>query len=213
MAGWWDRIERAVDFALGVASVRSGAADPNSPRGDLRTPAAPPAESRGGGLIGSFEAKMTGVLVSALREAFNRDAARLEAEREHAAQERRRAEMALQLEMARQAAERDAARLRAVGLLALIVWLASLLYVTVHPVAGAAARVILGIAWACLTGAIAAAFVGYGRVRDAAARLPTLPGDGTVAPPAPARVVAADAASWLAVGGLALAATSLLVSM
>ena len=204
MAGWWSRVEKAVDFALGVASTRSGSAEPQQPGGT--------AEPRGG-LVGSFEAKMTGVLVSALREAFNRDAARLAAEREQAEHERRRAELALQLEMARQAAERDAARLRAVGVLALVVWLASLFYVTVHPVGYGAARIILGLAWACLTGAIAAAFVGYGRVRDAAAKLPAAPSGELVGPPPPARFAAAEAASWLAVGGLALAAMSLLVSM
>jgi len=204
MAGWWDRLEKAIDVAVGIASSRSAKVDSHVP--------AEPTAGRGG-LISSFEAKMAGVLVSALKEAFNRDAARLEAEREDAAHERRRAELALQLEMARQAAERDAARLRAVGVLALVVWLASLLYVTIHPVGGGASRVILGIAWACLTGAIAAAFVGYGRVRDAAARLPALPPDGMLAPPVVPRFASADAASWLAVGGLALAATSLLVSM
>ncbi len=203
MAGWWDRVEKAIDFALGVAGSRSTPADPR---------AGTTAEPRGG-LVGSFETKMAGVLVSALREAFNRDAARLEAEREQAEHERRRAELALQLEMARQAAEREAARLKAIGTLAVIVWLASLLYVTVHPIGYGAARVILGAAWACLTSAIAAAFVGYGRVRDAALRLPATPG-GNVPPSPPSRfAAAADAASWLAVGGLALAATSLLVSM
>jgi hypothetical protein len=203
MAGWWDRVEKAIDFALGVADSRSPKADPQT---------GTTAEPRGG-LIGSFETKMAGVLVSALREAFNRDAARLEAEREQADHERRRAELALQLEMTRQAAEREAARLKAVGTLAVIVWLASLLHVTVHPVGYGAARVILGAAWACLTGAIAAAFVAYGRVRDAAARLPSTPGGDMPASPPPSRFPAADAASWLAVGGLALAAISLLVSM
>lgn len=201
MAGWWSQVEKAIDFALGVANSRSPTADPQTGR---------TAEPRGG-LVGSFEAKMAGVLVSALHEAFNRDAARLEAEREQAEHERRRAELALQLEMARQAAEREGARLKAVGTLAVIVWLASLLYVTVHPVGYGAARIILGVSWACLTGAIAAAFVGYGRVRDAAGGLPATPGRDV--PAAASRFAAADAASWLAVGGLALAATSLLVSM
>jgi len=203
MAGWWDRVEKAIDFALGVAGNRSTTADPQ---------AGTTAEPRGG-LVGSFETKMAGVLVSALREAFNRDAARLEAEREQAEHERHRAELALQLEMARQAAEREAARLKAVGTLAVIVWLASLLYVTVHPIGYGAARVILGAAWACLTGAVAAAFVGYGRVRDTAGTLPSSAARDVPVSPQPTRFAAADAASWLAVGGLALAATSLLVSM
>ena len=198
MPGWWNRVEKALDLLAGVRDQRTAGADPDPPEAASR------------GLVGSFEAKMAGILVSALREAFNRDAARLEAEREQAEHERRRAELALQLEVARQAAEREAGRLRAVGALAIIVWLASLLFVTVHPLEGAAGRVILGLAWACLTAALAAVFVGYRRVRDAAERVP-----GTLEespPPAP-RFAAAEAASWLAVGGLALAAASLLVSM
>jgi len=153
---------------------------------------------------------MAGILVSALHEAFNRDAARLEAEREQAEQERRRAELALQLEVARQAAERELSRLRAVGVLAVIVWLASLLFATVHPIGPGAGRIILGLAWASLTAAVGAVFVGYRRVREEAEKVP--PAAGGAMPPRP-RFAAAEAASWLAVGGLALAATSLLVSM
>ncbi|HSK11161.1 MAG TPA: hypothetical protein VK911_16380 [Vicinamibacterales bacterium] len=207
MAGWWSKVEKAIDLAAGVATRRSPESDPNLGTTD---------EPRG--LVGSFEAKMAGVLVSALREAFNRDAARLEAEREQAEHERRRAELALRLEVARQAAEREAARLRAVGVLAIVVWLASLLFVAVHPVDSGAGRVVLALAWACLTAAVAAAFLGYRRVRDTAERVPPLEGEmhpasGRPTPSPPPRFAAADAASWLAVGGLALAAASLLVSM
>ena len=198
MAGWWNNVAKAIDLATGLANPRP-----------QKTDADPGGGAGSRGLVGSFEAKMAGVLVSALHEAFNRDAARLEAEREQAENERRRAELALQLEVARQAAEREAARLRAVGGLAVIVWLASLLFITVHPLGSGAARVILGIAWACLTGAIAAVFAGYRRVGDVAGRVPNTGAAATSQP----RFAAAEAASWLAVGGLALAATSLLVSM
>jgi len=197
MPGWWNRVEKALDLVAGVTTQRAAGGES-------------PPENAARGLLGSFEAKMTGILVSALHEAFNRDAARLAAEREQAEHERRRAELALQLEMARQRAEREAARLREVGALALIVWLASLLFVTVHPLEGTAGRIILGLAWGCLTAALAAVFAGYRRVRDAAQRVPASLDEPEPRSP---RFAAAEAASWLAVGGLALAATSVLVSM
>jgi hypothetical protein len=201
MAQWWNRIEKAIDLAIGLASRRPpepGAAQDGGAGGESR------------GLVSGFEAKMAGVLVSALREAFNRDAARLEAEKEHAENERRRAELALQLEIARQAAEREAARLRAVGGLATVVWLASLLFVTVHPPGTLAARIVLGLGWACLTGAIAAVLLGYRSVKDVAEQVPAALGG---ARPSSGKVALPDLASWLAVAGLALAASSLLVSL
>lgn len=197
MPGWWDRIDKALDFLTGVRS-------PTAPPPAGPSPNEAPAEPRG--LVGTFEAKMAGLLVTALREAFNRDAARLEAEREQAEHERRQAQRALELELARQEAERETGRLRAVGALAVIVWLASLLFVAVHPVGSGVARTILGLAWGCLTASIAAVFLGYRRVGDRA-RQPAVHGNGAT------RWRAAEIASGLAVAGLALAAASLLASM
>lgn len=201
MAGWWKRVEKALDVWAGVRETPASTAAPGDP--DSQASAAR-------GLVAGFEARMAGILVSALREAFNRDAARLEAEREQAEHERRRAELALQLEVSRQAADREAGRLRAVGLLALVVWLASLLFVAVRPFDGVPEQVLLGLAWACLTGALGAVFAGYRRVKEVAERAVAPSGGGVPAPP---RIVAGEAASWLAVAGLGLAAVSLLISL
>src|SRR5215212_1707606 len=80
-------------------------------------------EAAGGGLLGHVEARLTGVVISALKEAFDRDAARLDAERAALDDQRRRAEEALRLELVRQAADRALTGLRAVGVLDLIIWI------------------------------------------------------------------------------------------
>src|SRR5258706_3772153 len=64
---------------------------------------------RGGGQL---EARMTGVVVAALKEAFDRDARRLELERDQAERERVRDERMFKLELLRQAGDREIGRLR-----------------------------------------------------------------------------------------------------
>src|SRR5207247_2431951 len=61
---------------------------------------------------GQLEARMTNVVVAALKEAFDRDARRLELERDQAEGERLRAERMLKLELLRQAGDREIGRLR-----------------------------------------------------------------------------------------------------
>src|SRR5580765_962016 len=61
---------------------------------------------------GQLEARMTGVVVAALKEAFDRDANRLDLERQQAERERLRAERMLKLELLRQAGDREIGRLR-----------------------------------------------------------------------------------------------------
>ena len=67
---------------------------------------------------GALEARLAGVLVAALKEAFDRDSARLELERSQVDGERQRAEQALRAELRRQAAERALAHLRLIAIIA-----------------------------------------------------------------------------------------------
>ncbi len=155
---------------------------------------------------GYFEARMAGVLVSALREAFHRDSERLQVEREQAEAERRRAEEALRLEMVRQATEREASHLRAMGAVAVVVWVMSVVFLIAHPALGAAAKVVLAVGWALLLvalGAIVAAHSGINRWL----------GEGFV--PGADRTAggARAAAPWLVLSGLALTSASLLLSL
>ena len=153
-------------------------------------------------LSGQIEARLTNVVVAALKEAFDRDHARLELERAQLEDQRRRAEEAMRLELRRQAADREVGRLRMLAAAALVGWLASVLVLGTR--AGDAtliARVALGSGWVLLLGSLAASFSAQGRASAAVADA-TLPLD---------QGPAAAAALWLLVCGLAVTALSLLV--
>ena len=192
--GWWDGVGKAIDIVSALAGSGKRSADED---GTLQPR----------GVMGGIEARLAGVLVSALHEAFARDAARMDAEREHASAERERAERALRMEIARQEADRQTGQLRALVAIDVVVWLASLVAVVIHPPAGLAAKTLLAAAWLVLVAGIGAAFVAYGRVSQAAAA-------GLVREAAasePPRVL--SAASWLTVSGFGLAAASVIALM
>src|SRR5439155_23557758 len=69
----------------------------------------PPADSRANTRL---ESRLAAVVVSALKEAFDRDHQRLELERQRLDEERERADRLLRLEWLRQAGEREIGRLR-----------------------------------------------------------------------------------------------------
>src|SRR5262245_29104135 len=73
--------------------------------------------------LGHLETRLTGVVMAALKEAFDRDARRLELEREQLERERIRAERLLKLELWRQAGEREIGRLRLVAGAAIGSWI------------------------------------------------------------------------------------------
>jgi hypothetical protein len=117
------------------------------------------------GLAGQIETRLTSVVVAALKEAFDRDHARLELERAHLEEERRRAEEALRLELRRQTVDRELSRLRLLGGTALIGWIGSVVGFAVHAgAASVAARVVMGGGWMLLLAALATAFTAQGRV-------------------------------------------------
>ena len=147
---------------------------------------------------GGFEARLAGVVVAALKEAFERDTRRLDLEREQLEAERRRAERAMQLELLRQAAEREIARLRLLAGVDLVAWLGSLLLVAIRT-SSVTARVTLGFGWVLLLAALATSFGG----QSAVAR--SLDGNRASSGAAGASTL------WLTVLGLALVAISVLV--
>jgi hypothetical protein len=151
---------------------------------------------------GQIEARLTNVVVAALKEAFDRDHARLELERAQLEDQRRRAEEALRLELRRQAADREVGRLRLLAAAALVGWLASVLVLgTRAGDAALAARVALGAGWLLLLASLAAAFSAQSRA-SAAVIDATVPLD---------HGPAASAALWFLVSGLAVTALSLLI--
>jgi len=188
---------RAVDALVGVygATRRLTGKPPESP-----PEAALASQARAGdeGLGGQIEARLTNVVVAALKEAFDRDYARLELEREQIEAQRQRAEEALRLELRRQATEREVGRLRLLGGAAMLGWLASLLLLGLGISIGSTpARATLGVGSLLLLGALGSAFhamarVGRDRADEETPRVSALP-------------------VWLLLLGLALTALSLLV--
>jgi hypothetical protein len=136
-----------------------------------------------------------------LREAFDRDHARLELERAELEEQRRRADRALQMELWRHAADRELGRLRLLAGTALFGWIAAVVVLVVRlDTASLAMRLVMAVAWLLLLGALGAAFTAQGRISN-------LPADATAPPDAGRYGVAA---TWLLLAGLALAAGSLL---
>jgi hypothetical protein len=167
-----------IDAALGVANF-ARSRKPSPP------PEAAPLESRSGAAAG-LEARLAGVVVAALKEAFDRDTRRLDLERQQLAAERERAERALRLELQRQACDREIGRLRLLAWVALGSWVGTLV-VSVRLTGGTGARVSLGLGWLFLLGAIAASFIAQAR---AAANVDAIAGGGGRGGPIPSGAVA-----------------------
>jgi hypothetical protein len=185
---------KAYDAFLAVRAVAEkfkGALPPPPPR-DTGLATAQPASTA------PLEARLTNVVVAALKEAFDRDHARLEMQRAQLEEERRRSEETLRLELRRQAVDRDVTRLRLLAGAALLAWMASVFVLGPRVIGAAVAtKVVLGSGWALLLGALASAFIGQERAGTAL----TADAPGS----------AASWALWLLVAGLALTAISILL--
>jgi hypothetical protein len=148
---------------------------------------------------GPLETGLAGVVVAALKEAFDRDHVRLELERERLEAERQQAERALRLEMARQAGDREIGRLRLLAGIALFTWLGTL-FLAVRVVTGTpVARASFGIGWLLLLAALAASFVAQSTISRAMTRA-----DDRAAIDNMSSGPAGAMAPWLVVSGLAI---------
>jgi hypothetical protein len=152
-----DTVIGVADIALTAVGGRGGGA-PAAERQEMDV------SPRGGG---APETHIAGVVVAALKEAFDRDARRMQFERELAEEARLRAERALTLELQRQAGDREIGRLRLLAGVAGTAWIAALLLSARLVGGGVGARVTLGFGWLFLLLAIAASFVAQSRVAAA----------------------------------------------
>jgi hypothetical protein len=160
-----------------------------------------PASAPGSALVGQIETRLTNVVVAALKEAFDRDHARMELERAQLEEQRRRAEEALRLELRRQAADRELARLRLIGSAALIGWIASVLLVVVRLNAlSPAGRGLSAAGWLLLLGSLGAAFSAQGRT-NAVVTESSMPMDAGAG---------GTLALWLLIAGLAVSGMAML---
>lgn len=177
------------------ATRRFAGADRESSGSTERPPAPPTA------LTAPIEARLTGVVVAALKEAFDRDHARLELERAQLEDQRRRAEEALRLELRRQAVDREVARLRFIAATALLGWIAAVAVMVVRlSAASVLSRGLSAVGWLLLLAALGAAMTAQGR----ASAPPLAPSAAIDTGPAGA------AALWLLIGGLAFGAGAIL---
>ncbi len=119
---------------------------------------------------GGLESKLAGVVVGALREAFDRDHERLEIDRQRIDEQRERAERAERFEMLRQAGEREIGRMRVLTAVAIASWAATLVLVPRLTAAGATARVALGLGWLSILGALAMSLAAQGQMSRGLAR-------------------------------------------
>jgi hypothetical protein len=196
-----------IDAALGVANFArgrkaAGPAEDPEPQQELDVAGRTP---------GGLEARMAGVVVAALKEAFERDSRRLDLERERLAVERQRAERTLQLELLRQAGDREIGRLRLLAGVAGTAWIATLATLASARAIGGSVgpRVVLGFGWLFLLGAIAASFIAQSRVAAAVEAL----ADGHDSLRLAIRSGASGAlALWLLICGLVLVGIAALIS-
>ena len=150
--------------------------------------------------LGGLETRLAGVVVAALKEAFDRDHQRLELERQQIEAERQRAERALRLEMLRQAGDREIGRMRLLAGIALAGWVGTFLLAS-RLLAATGGRVALGIGWVMLLLALGSAFAEQSRIGRAIA----VADDRLSVESATASSSAGLAAPWLiAVGLLAI---------
>ena len=168
---------------------------PKRPPEDLE-----PSGGPGGRALGQLETRLTGVVVAALKEAFDRDASRLELEREQLERERIRAERMLKIELLRQAGDREIGRLRLMAGVAVASWLGTLLF-SMRLIGGPiGARVMLGAGWLLLLGALALSFAAQSGVSRALARID----EPTARPDDLSGGTAGALVPWLILAGLAV---------
>jgi hypothetical protein len=175
--------------------------------GRARRPADPEAQLTRGGALGQLETRLAGVVVAALKEAFDRDRARLDLERAHLESERQRAEDALRVEIRRQSADRALGQLRLIAVMALGTWmLSAVLGVWLPGMRQGTPRLLMGIGWALAIGALGCAFAAWQYVSTWSADARGAPGATPVHP-------AAAAAPWLLIAALALTGAALLFAL
>jgi hypothetical protein len=191
---------RVFDIVLGITNIAPKKSSPHVPTGEQNPlPSSGPLH---------LETRLFGLVISALKEAFNRDNQRLELEREQMEAERQRAERALRLELLRQAGDREIGRLRLLAGVAVSTWLGTLFFATRLASGTAGARAALGSGWLLLLGALAAAFTAQSRVASALGRID----DHTSARDGVTAGVGGAVALWLIVAGLGVIALAVLLN-
>ena len=188
----FEKVFKTIDALMAVRNIskEKGTTSPND------TSVTGTAQS---GLGGQIESGLTTVLVAALKEAFDRDHARLELERAQVEEQRRRAEEAIQLELQRQAVDRELARLRLLTGAAMVGWIVSAMLLVMRSGELLADAMILQIAGCLLLlASLGGAFTAQAQISDQMGKTNPSP-----------NVRLSGASLWLLLAGLGLTAASL----
>jgi hypothetical protein len=197
---------RILDAVVGLTDIARQVS--RRPRSEQLTDTDRRARAATEGPQGALEARLAGVVVAALREVFERDSLRLRVERERLEADRARADRLLRLELARQAGERDVARLRVIAAVAAWCWLGTWIVSAGLAYSGGghrSARVVLAIGWTLLLGALGASLAGQSRGARALLTDDDRPDGGQAAD------AAGVAAFWLLLAGLAVSSVAVLL--
>jgi hypothetical protein len=203
MAEWM----RIVDAVSGLAQMTGKF----RPRPAADTSLAPAPEAAAGGL----ESRLAGVMVAALKEAFDRDRARMDLERAQVESERKRVEDALAAEARRQTAERNLGQLRLIAVIAIGAWMLSAALAAWLPgMRASVPRGLLGAGWLLAFVALGCAFAGSQGISSSHTAVRTSAGpSGSVTGAMPAQPAAASAAPWVVLAALAAIGASLLAAL
>ena len=194
---------RVLDTVSGLIQMSGRFRRP--PEGELQ------ANPAAGGPFGQLEARLAGVVVAALKEAFDRDRARMDLERTQMEAERTRAEEALRAELRRQAAERALGQLRLIAMMAFaLIMVSASLGVWLPGMRTMTPRLLMGGGWVLAIGTLGTAFAAWQQVSAWTTAARPLPDASVAANPAHPAAVAAP---WLLLGALALTGISLLTAL
>ncbi|MFL6279282.1 MAG: hypothetical protein ACJ731_04165 [Vicinamibacterales bacterium] len=186
---------RVIDTVTGLARTA----------GRLRATFEAPPTDIAEGSSRSLETRLAGVVVAALKEAFDRDRARMDLERTQVEAEQRRAEQALAAELRRQTADRALGQLKLLATMAIATWmLSAALAVWLPGMRGGIPRGLLGAGWALSFGVLGCTFAAFQTISSwsAAAQNSSAPAS-----------TAGAAAPWLLVLALASTGASLLAAL
>jgi hypothetical protein len=198
-AQWLKVLDVVSSLALGSGRSDRGNLGPSVPSDARTLDPSGPSDSR---TLGRLETHLAGVVVAALKEAFDRDKARMTLEKETLDSERLRAERALAAELRRQAADRALSQLKLIAVFAGIALLVSgVLAAWITGMRVGVASVLLTVGWMLAVAALGVVFAAWQQV--------TVWASETNPPPAGGSRLAA-VAPWLLLGSLSLIAASLL---
>jgi hypothetical protein len=189
---------RALDLLVGVSDLARRVR-----KGD--TTALESTSGRGRDL-GQIETRLAAAAVAAIKEAFDRDSARLQLERDRAADEERRSARAERAAALQRSGERQLAEYRLYAAIVVVTWVASVaVAVSWRGDLSLAPRLFLGAGWVLLLAALAACLAATSRVLRWLDAMPDVA--------EPLTIPGAPAMRWLLVIGVASMAAAILAGL